>query len=112
MISTRLLSEVLDVIQPHNLRILPTLIIYDRYEIEDEEETIVKNNRINLCELASKCKKWCIKRGYFIGTDLDKVNVWSINKRCVLNDFEVYIEDCTEFEFKATEWVHEQVKEN
>lgn len=62
---------------------------------------------INIYKLAHKCKEWAKNKGYVIGTDLDKVNVWSIKERIIINHFEVYFEDYLEFEIKACQWILE-----
>ena len=62
---------------------------------------------VNIYELAHMCKEWAFKKGYMIGTDLDKVNVWSIKERIIINHFEVYFEDYLEFEIKACQWILE-----
>ena len=62
---------------------------------------------ISIYELAHKCKEWAKNKGYVVGTDLDKVNVWSIKERIIINHFEVYFEDYLEFEIKACQWILE-----
>ena len=64
-------------------------------------------NSVEWCEhkVAHKCKEWAKNKGYVVGTDLDKVNVWSIKERIIVNHFEVYFEDYLEFEIKACQWI-------
>lgn len=62
---------------------------------------------INIYELGHKCKEWAKNKGYVVGTDLDKVNIWSIKERIIVNHFEVYFEDYLEFEIKACQWILE-----
>ena len=66
---------------------------------------------VNIYELAHKCKEWAKNNGYVIGTDLDRVNVWSIKDRKIVNNFEVYWEDYTEYEIKACEWILKEQNE-
>jgi len=66
---------------------------------------------INIHELAHKCKEWAKNKGYVIGVDLDKVNIWSIKEREVINHYEVYWEDYLEFEFRACQWILESKKD-
>jgi len=75
--------------------------------ISDELRKLVDPNNECCCEhcLSNKCKAWAFKKGYVVGTDLDKVNVWSIKERIIINHFEVYFEDYLEFEFKACQWI-------
>ena len=78
-------------------------------EIEIELQKIVDPNKECCCvyHFSSKCKVWAKNKGYVVGTDLDKVNVWSIKERIIVNHFEVYFEDYLEFEIKACQWILE-----
>ena len=78
-------------------------------EIPIELQKIVDPNKECCCvyHFSSKCKEWALKKGYVVGTDLDKVNVWSIRERIIINHFEVYFEDYLEFEIKACQWILE-----
>jgi len=119
IISRELLSDVLEV---------------DVYTIIDDKKTIENNLSsdlngdyiayrensehglsswiyLNIHELAHKCKEWAKNKGYIIGVDLDKVNIWSIKEREVINYYEVYWEDYLEFEFKACQWILESKKD-
>lgn len=103
-ISKELLSEVLNVnvqteIYEDDFCSDNTLIYWEF----DGYHNDYKN--INIFELADKCKAWAFKKGYVVGTDLDKVNVWSIKERIIINHFEVYFEDYLEFEIKACQWI-------
>ena len=58
--------------------------------------------------LAYKCKEWAYKRGFLIGSNCRQgITVIDINTHTVLNHFDVYIEDFTEFEIKACQWILE-----
>ena len=62
---------------------------------------------INIYELVHECKVWAKNKGYVVGTDLDKVNIWSIKERIIVNHFDVDFEDYLEFEIKACQWILE-----
>ena len=99
MISKKLMSEIMND-KVKSIRIMNnTIFIY--FENNNQEYFI------DIYELAYKCKVWAKNKGYVIGTDLDKVNVWSIKERIVINHFEVYFEDYLEFEIKACQWILE-----
>ena len=71
-----------------------------------EDASLNEGKRIiNIYELTYKGKVWAKNKGYVVGTDLDKVNVWSIKERIIVNHFEVYFEDYLEFEIKACQWI-------
>ncbi len=63
---------------------------------------------INIYELMHMMKEWAKNKGYVVGVDLDRVNIWSIKERLVVNHFEVYFEDYDEFTIKACEWILDQ----
>jgi hypothetical protein len=63
---------------------------------------------INIYELAHRYKTWAKDNGFVIGTDLDRVNVWSIKDRCIVHDYEVYYEEYTEYTFKACQWIFDE----
>ena len=102
MISKELLSEVLGY-KASYIQMVGTKLCFSCH--------IKGGSNINIYELAHKCKEWASKKGYVVGTDLDKVNVWSIKERIIINHFEVYFEDYLEFEIKACQWILEN-KEN
>lgn len=103
MISKELLSEVTS----HNVTSVNCVKNNTlRYFVSNEFY-----NTLNIYELAHKCKEWAKNNGYVIGTDLDRVNVWSIKDRKIVNNFEVYWEDYTEYEIKACEWILKEQNE-
>lgn len=63
---------------------------------------------LNIYELAHLCKIWAKDNGFVIGTDLDRVNVWSIKDRCVVQDYEVYFEEYTAHTFIACQWIFDE----
>ena len=98
MISKELLSEILGYEVSH-LHTVGTKLCFSCH--------IKGGSNINIYELAHKCKEWAKNKGYVVGTDLDKVNVWSIKECIIVNHFEVYFEDYLEFEIKACQWILE-----
>ena len=63
---------------------------------------------VNIYELAYKCKEWAYKRGFLIGSNCRQgITAIDINTHIVLNHFDVDIEDFTEFEIKACQWILE-----
>ena len=78
--------------------------------IPDELRKLVDPNNECCCEpcLSNKCKEWAYKRGFLIGSNCRQgITVIDINTHTVLNNFDVYIEDFTEFEIKACQWILE-----
>ena len=85
------------------LMFMKTVVYYTDISKKYKLGDIIDN--LNIHELAHKCKEWAFNKGYVVGTDLDKVNVWSIKERIIINHFEVYFEDYLEFEIKACQWI-------
>ena len=102
MISKELLSEILSV-KIARIEKFEDIIDYGFYS-KDEPGRICSST-INIHKLVYKCKKWARYKGFMIGTDLDRINIWSIKDRIILNHYEVYPEDYMEFEVKACEWI-------
>ena len=69
------------------------------------------SGHINIHELAHKCKEYFARLGYVVGNDLDKITIWSVTKRKIVKQYEVYYEDYLEYEFIACEWILEQNKQ-
>lgn len=106
MISEELLSAVLKVtavnVKQHLL---------DKKSICYEQKSFPHGfTAISIYELAYECKEWAITQGYLVGTDLDRVNVYELKSRRIVNYFEVYPSDYLEFEIKACEWILESIK--
>lgn len=65
-------------------------------------------NLINVYKLAHKCRLWAYKQGFLIGSNCRQgITVIDIDTHTVLNHFDVDIEDFTEFEIKACQWILE-----
>ena len=100
MISKKLMSELMND-KVKSISIMNnTIFIY--FENNNQEYFI------DIYELAYKCKVWAYKRGFLIGSNCRQgITVIDINTHTVLNHFDVDIEDFTEFEIKACQWILE-----
>ena len=109
MISKELLSKVLGYEVKEVLGMLENSANKTILSYIFEDASLNEGKRIiNIYELAHKCKEWAYRRGFLIGSNCRQgITVIDINTHTVLNHFDVYIEDFTEFEIKACQWILE-----
>lgn len=66
------------------------------------------SRKINIYELAHKCKEWALKQKYYIksqvGTEISVANIFASNNRC---DENITANTEPEAIFKACEWILE-----
>ena len=114
MISKELLSEVLG--DEYKDRLVDWFQVEDNYlrtyydcgKYDLQGRPTGLGIEINIHELAYLCKEWAYKQGFLIGSNCSQgITVTDIDTHTVLNHFDVDIEDFTEFEIKACQWILE-----
>lgn len=104
MISKELLSEVLD----------DKRIMMNKIEFEIGNSYLVVDNyiRINIYELAHKCKKWALNEGWWIDSNLGFINIGKNGNGIVWKTFNGYDLKLDEpnLIFKACKWILKETK--